>query len=128
MNPLARMLLKAFDAPGSLSRPGGELALRSVSDTAELRPISEEVVARGWLRSSRSVDTYGCPDEGRLAVAEPLDVTLYTREGCHLCEEAKLQIAPLLDRAGARLLEIDIDNDPLLRDRYNVDVPVIFLG
>jgi len=59
---------------------------------------------------------------------EPLEVTLYTRPGCHLCEEAKAQIAPLLERAGARLREVNIDEDAELRERYNVDVPVIFLG
>jgi glutaredoxin len=59
---------------------------------------------------------------------EPLEVTLYTRPGCHLCEEAKAQIAPLLKRAGARLREVNIDEDAELRARYNVDVPVIFLG
>jgi glutaredoxin len=59
---------------------------------------------------------------------DPLEVTLYTRPGCHLCEEAKAQIAPLLNRAGARLREVNIDEDAELRERYNVDVPVIFLG
>jgi glutaredoxin len=62
------------------------------------------------------------------APAEPLEVTLYTRPGCHLCEEAKLQIAPLLAEFGARLREVNIDADPELRERYNLDVPVIFLA
>jgi glutaredoxin len=61
------------------------------------------------------------------APRETLDVTLYTREGCHLCEEAKSQMAPLLAEFGARLREIDIDADPQLRDLYNLDVPVIFV-
>lgn len=60
--------------------------------------------------------------------AEPLEVTLYTRPGCHLCDEAKLQIAPLLAEFGARLREINIDADPELHERYNTDVPVIFLA
>jgi glutaredoxin len=60
--------------------------------------------------------------------AERLEVTLYTRPGCHLCEEAKWQIAPLLAEFGARLREVNIDADPKLRDLYNLDVPVIFLG
>jgi glutaredoxin len=59
---------------------------------------------------------------------EPLEVTLYTRSGCHLCDEAKSQIAPVLMEFGARLREVNIDADPVLRERYNVDVPVIFLG
>ena len=68
------------------------------------------------------------PEDARLAAAGPREVTLYTRPGCHLCEEAKAQIAPLLKRAGARLREVNIDEDAELRERYNVDIPVIFLG
>ena len=55
-------------------------------------------------------------------------VTLYTRAGCHLCEEAKAQMAPLLREFGAVLREVDIDRDPALRAEYGDDVPVIFLG
>jgi hypothetical protein len=29
------------------------------------------------------------PEEQRLSAAKPLEVTLYTRPGCHLCEGAK---------------------------------------
>ena len=68
------------------------------------------------------------PEDQLLAAAGPLDVTLYTRPGCHLCDEAKAQIAPLLRDAGARLREVNIDADPVLRARYDFDVPVIFLG
>lgn len=64
----------------------------------------------------------------RMNRAEPLEVTLYTRPGCHLCEEAKAQISPLLAEFGARLHEVNIDADAELRERFNVDVPVIFLG
>ena len=59
---------------------------------------------------------------------EPLEVTLYTRPGCHLCDEAKLQIAPLLAEFGVRLREVNIDANPESRERYNADVPVIFLA
>ena len=59
---------------------------------------------------------------------EPLEVTLYTRPGCHLCDQAKSQMAPLLAEFGARLREVNIDADPELRELYNFDVPVIFLA
>jgi glutaredoxin len=59
---------------------------------------------------------------------KPLEVTLYTRPGCHLCDEAKSQMAPLLAEFGARLREVNIDADPELRELYNLDVPVIFLA
>lgn len=58
----------------------------------------------------------------------PIVITLYTRAGCHLCDEAKAQMAPLLREFGAELREVDIDQDPALRAEYDHDVPVIFLG
>jgi glutaredoxin len=68
------------------------------------------------------------PEDERLARAGPRDVTLYTRPGCHLCEEAKAAILPLLSEFGAALHEVNVDDDPILRERYGWDVPVIFLG
>ena len=68
------------------------------------------------------------PEDARLAAAGPREVTLYTRPGCHLCEEAKAAIMPLLREFGGSLREVNIDGDPELRERYGWDVPVIFLG
>jgi len=68
------------------------------------------------------------PEDERLARAGPRDVTLYTRPGCHLCEEAKAAIAPLLKEFGASLREVNVEEDAVLRERYGEDVPVIFLG
>ena len=76
----------------------------------------------------RVPETYARTEDGRLQLAGPRDVTIYSRPGCHLCEEAKKQIAPLLAEFGARLTEINIDEDADLRAKYDYDVPVIFLG
>ena len=67
-------------------------------------------------------------EDTRLAAAGSREVTLYTRPGCHLCEEAKAAMTPLLREFGATLREVNIDEDPVLRERYGWDVPVIFLG
>jgi len=67
-------------------------------------------------------------DDQRLAKTGPCKVTLYTRPGCHLCEEAKAKIAPLLREFGATLREVNIDEDPVLKERYGTDIPVIFIG
>lgn len=67
-------------------------------------------------------------EESRLAGCGPRDVTLYTRPGCHLCEEAKAAIAPLLREFGAVLREVNIDEDAVLKERYGWDIPVIFIG
>jgi glutaredoxin len=68
------------------------------------------------------------PEDERLAAAGPREVTLYTRPGCHLCEEAKTAMAPVLREVGAVLREVDIENDPVLEERYGWDIPVIFIG
>jgi|SRR5215469_1470166 len=68
------------------------------------------------------------PEDMRLAVCGPRDVTLYSRPGCHLCEEAKAAIAPLLREFGAVLHEINIDEDAVLKERHGWDIPVIFIG
>jgi glutaredoxin len=52
-------------------------------------------------------------------------VTLYTRAGCCLCEEAKNVLAEARRRADFDYEELDIDLDPELRRRYNDEVPVI---
>ena len=56
------------------------------------------------------------------------EVTIYTKPGCHLCEEAKFAIAPLLREFHASLREIDIENDPTLTQRFGCDIPVIYIG
>lgn len=83
---------------------------------------------QGLLEEDSGGDFYRRTEAGRLALAGPRDVTLYSRPGCHLCEEAKVAIAPLLKEFGARLREVNIDEDPRLRELYTNDVPVVFLG
>jgi glutaredoxin len=56
------------------------------------------------------------------------DVTLYSKVGCHLCEEAKAAIAPLLREFRATLREIDIEGDATLIQRFGCDIPVIYIG
>jgi glutaredoxin len=48
-------------------------------------------------------------------------VVLYTRQGCHLCDEARA----LLRRYGLAPQLVDIDADPQLRARYDTCVPVV---
>lgn len=67
--------------------------------------------------------------EGGSAVASvaTMELTLYTRAGCHLCEEAKAQLEPLLREFGLALREVDVDTDPELVVRFGQELPVIFL-
>jgi glutaredoxin len=123
MESLELRILAAFDGPGARTR-----SLADLGDPAIVKGVASQLVQRGWLRGAEEPDTYARTEDGRLQLAAPRDVTIYSRPGCHLCEEAKAQIAPLLKEFGARLTEINIDEDPELRARYDYDVPVIFLG
>jgi glutaredoxin len=55
-------------------------------------------------------------------------VTLYTRKGCCLCDEAKQVLAQARVRADFDYEEFDIDADPDLVRRYNDEVPVIAIN
>jgi glutaredoxin len=123
MDSLERKILAAFDCGGT-----GTRSLADLGDPASIKSVVPQMVERGWLRVTQSPETYARTEDGRLQLAAPRDVTIYSRPGCHLCEEAKAQIAPLLKEFGARLTEINIDEDPDLRARYDYDVPVIFIG
>jgi len=70
-----------------------------------------------------------------MAVTPPLpDLVLYTRPGCHLCDEARGAIQAILeDRAArslplARLTERDITRDPDLERTFFDRIPVVELG
>ena len=54
-----------------------------------------------------------------------VEVTLYTRSGCTLCDKAKAAIRD--SGVPVRINEIDIDRDPILQERYTNDVPVIHI-
>jgi glutaredoxin len=50
-----------------------------------------------------------------------VDVILYTRAGCHLCDDAR----DLLEQHGLPPRLVDIDADAGLRERFNECVPVV---
>ncbi|MFM0041584.1 glutaredoxin family protein [Paraburkholderia sediminicola] len=52
-------------------------------------------------------------------------LTLYGRAWCHLCDDMRAALEPLLAEFGAQVVVIDIDTDPLLEARYNELVPVL---
>lgn len=54
-------------------------------------------------------------------------VTLYSRPGCHLCDEARLVIERVCTDLGESYVEVDIDADPALQERFTDEVPVTFV-
>lgn len=57
-----------------------------------------------------------------------LIVTLYTRKDCKLCDEVKAELDALREKMPHRLVSIDIDSDPSLKEKYNEAIPVLEIG
>lgn len=55
----------------------------------------------------------------------PRDVALYTRAGCHLCDDAHEELLRAARRYPLELRVIDVDRDPALAERYGLEVPVV---
>jgi glutaredoxin len=55
-------------------------------------------------------------------------VTIYSRPGCHLCEEAKEAIMLSGCSGEIVLKEINIDDDAGLRDLYKEEIPVVLIN
>ena len=52
-------------------------------------------------------------------------VVLYTRPGCHLCDDVKQQLAVLATELAFSVDEVNIESEPALRVRYGHDIPVV---
>jgi glutaredoxin len=57
-------------------------------------------------------------------------LTIYSRPGCHLCEEMKAAIQRTVGRSDldVRIEEIDISTDPELEARYGTEIPVLLVN
>jgi glutaredoxin len=54
-------------------------------------------------------------------------IVLYTRSGCHLCDDAKAALVEVRHRTGVDFREVDISTDPELTAEYGDRIPVIML-
>jgi len=57
-----------------------------------------------------------------------INVTLYSRTDCHLCEQAQADLVALQTEIPHNLTVIDVDSNPDLRRAYGVEVPVVEVG
>ena len=57
--------------------------------------------------------------------AQPRRVIMYTRSGCHLCDDAWALLEQAREHHGFALDQIDIDADPELTALYGEAVPVV---
>jgi glutaredoxin len=55
-------------------------------------------------------------------------LTLYSRPGCHLCDDARVALERVRARAPFALREVNIDTDDSLLRRYLERIPVVALG
>jgi glutaredoxin len=54
-------------------------------------------------------------------------VTLYSRPGCHLCDDARRVIDRVCSELGETFEEVSIDGDPALTERFGEEIPVTFV-
>jgi glutaredoxin len=59
---------------------------------------------------------------------EKAKVILYTRPGCHLCEEAMREMQASGCGDEYELEEVNVDSDPALKERYGLEIPVILIN
>ncbi len=54
-----------------------------------------------------------------------IELVLYHRHGCHLCDDMLAALQRLQDRGRFRLRVVDVDGDDNLKRRYDDKVPVL---
>lgn len=54
-------------------------------------------------------------------------LTIYSRPGCHLCDEMKHVVATVAGRFEVAVTEINIDTDPELEAKYGWEIPVLLI-
>ncbi|CAN5548009.1 hypothetical protein BH11ACT8_BH11ACT8_28860 [soil metagenome] len=52
---------------------------------------------------------------------------MYSRPGCHLCDEAEAVISAVCAELGEQYVVVLIDDDPALQARFTDEVPVTFV-
>ncbi len=57
-----------------------------------------------------------------------ITVTLYSRQGCHLCEQAQADLEQLRQKIPHRLEVVDVESDPGLLNQYGLEIPVVVAG
>lgn len=65
---------------------------------------------------------------GRRPCLDQVQVVLYTRASCHLCETAWQILREEQSRFPFRLTSVDVDTDPELVARYGDKVPVVMVN
>ena len=54
-------------------------------------------------------------------------LTLYSRPGCHLCDEMQAVVDRLGSRVPLELNVVDISTDPMLEKQFGAEIPVLLV-
>ena len=54
-------------------------------------------------------------------------LTIYSRPGCHLCDEMKALVLRVQASHAFALTEVDITTDPALEAAYGLEIPVLMV-
>ena len=57
-----------------------------------------------------------------------MELTIYTKACCHLCEEALAAVEEVRREIPFTLVQVDIEQDPVARERYRHLIPVVTLA
>jgi hypothetical protein len=61
-------------------------------------------------------------------MAESIRIEMYSRPGCHLCDDAKAVIEPFSRTYPLELTVTDVDSNPALREAYGTEIPIILIN
>ena len=54
-------------------------------------------------------------------------LTIYSKPGCHLCDEMKDVVGRVIAHSDIAFEVIDISTDPVLTERYGMEIPVLLI-
>ncbi len=57
-----------------------------------------------------------------------VEIKIYSRPGCHLCDEAKEVIERVQRRVALQIEVINIEDDPELENAYGTEIPVVWIN
>ena len=73
-------------------------------------------------------ESSGAPCVTKAKEPVPVQVTFYTKAGCHLCEEARDMLDDIAALTTYELTEIDIRSNPAIFEKYRYRIPVIIIN
>ena len=59
---------------------------------------------------------------------ESIRIEIYSRPGCHLCDEAKGVIEPFSTLYALELKVTNVDSSPELREAFGTEIPVVLIN